>query len=100
MTGETLLNFVNNVLFPTLKNLDVNKETPVKKSIVKTTFEDANNLKINYKIMPRRSGDIDECYANCDKANVELNWKAQYTVLDACKDSWNWQSKNPNGYGE
>ena len=50
--------------------------------------------------MPRRSGDIDECYANCDKANVELNWKAQYTVLDACKDSWNWQSKNPNGYGE
>lgn len=43
MTGETLLNFVNNVLFPTLKNLDVNKETPVKKSIVKTTFEDANN---------------------------------------------------------
>lgn len=43
MTGETLLNFVNNVLFPALKNLDVNKETPVKKSIVKTTFEDANN---------------------------------------------------------
>lgn len=43
MTGEVLLNFVNNTLFPTLKNLDVNKETPIKKSIVKTTFEDANN---------------------------------------------------------
>lgn len=43
MTGDTLLNFVNNTLFPTLKNLDVNKETPIKKSIVKTTFEDANN---------------------------------------------------------
>ena len=43
MTGETLLNFVNNTLFPTLKGLEVSKETPIRKSIVKTTFEDANN---------------------------------------------------------
>ncbi len=42
MTGDTLLNFVNNTLFPTLKELNVTPETPVKKSIVKTTFEDAN----------------------------------------------------------
>ena len=50
--------------------------------------------------MPRRSGDIAECYADCSKANRELNWKAQYNVEDACRDSWNWQSKNPSGYGE
>lgn len=43
MTGDKLLNFVNNTLFPTLKNLNVTPETPIKKSIVKTTFEDANN---------------------------------------------------------
>lgn len=43
ITGDELLNFVNNELFPTLKNLEVSKETPIKKSIVKTTFEDANN---------------------------------------------------------
>ena len=43
LTGDNLLNFVNNTLFPTLKNLEVNKNTPIKKSIVKTTFEDANN---------------------------------------------------------
>ncbi|MCI5839179.1 MAG: class I SAM-dependent DNA methyltransferase [Peptoniphilaceae bacterium] len=43
ITGEKLLDFVNNTLFPTLKSLEVNKETPIKKSIVKTTFEDANN---------------------------------------------------------
>ena len=43
MTGEKLLNFVNNTLFPTLKNLNVTPETPIKKSIVRTTFEDANN---------------------------------------------------------
>ncbi len=42
MTGDTLLNFVNNTLFPTLKGLEVDPETPIKKSIVKTTFEDAN----------------------------------------------------------
>lgn len=43
MTGDTLLNFINNTLFPTLKGLNVTPETPIKKSIVKTTFEDANN---------------------------------------------------------
>jgi len=43
MTGDTLLDFVNNTLFPTLKNLNVTPDTPLKKSIVKTTFEDANN---------------------------------------------------------
>lgn len=42
-TGDTLLNFVNNKLFPTLKNLTITNDTPIKKSIVKTTFEDANN---------------------------------------------------------
>jgi type I restriction enzyme M protein len=42
LTGDKLLDFVNNTLFPTLKNLDVNKDTPINKAIVKTTFEDAN----------------------------------------------------------
>ena len=77
-------------------NLGTGKGTSVLEMV--HAFEDANNLKINYKIMERRSGDIAECYANCDKANRERNWKAIYTVLDACRDSWNWQSKNPNGY--
>lgn len=43
MTGDNLLDFVNNTLFPTLKNLPVNKDTPIRKAIVQTTFEDANN---------------------------------------------------------
>ncbi len=43
MTGDTLLNFVNNTLFPTIKNLNVTPDTPLKKSIVRATFEDANN---------------------------------------------------------
>ena len=43
MTGDELLDFVNNGLFPELKRLEVSKNTPIKQSIVKTTFEDANN---------------------------------------------------------
>lgn len=43
ITGDELLDFVNNTLFPTLKSLEVNKTTPIKKAIVKTTFEDTNN---------------------------------------------------------
>ena len=43
MTGDRLMNFINNTLFPTLKGLNVTPDTPIKKSIVKTTFEDANN---------------------------------------------------------
>ena len=65
---------------------------------MKTKIEEANNLKIPYEIMPRRPGDVDECYADCSKANKELNWKCERTVKDACRDSWNWQKNNPNGY--
>nr|WP_311445007.1 type I restriction-modification system subunit M N-terminal domain-containing protein [Ezakiella coagulans] len=43
LTGDALLDFVNNGLFPCLKNLEVNMDTPINKAIVKTTFEDANN---------------------------------------------------------
>ena len=63
-------------------------------------FETANNIKIPYVIAPRRGGDIDACYADCAKANAELGWYAKKTLVDACLDSWNWQSKNPKGYGE
>ncbi|MGQ7381119.1 UDP-glucose 4-epimerase, partial [Streptococcus suis] len=38
------------------------------------------------------------CYANADKAWKELNWKTEKTIEDMCRDTWNWQSKNPNGY--
>lgn len=43
LTGDALLNFINNTLFPKMKNIEVTPETPIKKSIVRTTFEDANN---------------------------------------------------------
>ncbi len=61
-------------------------------------FERINKIKINYKFEKRRSGDIAECYADPTLANKELNWVARLTIEDACRDSWNWQQKNPNGF--
>lgn len=70
-------------------NLGTSKGTSVLELV--KAFEEANNLKIPYVIAPRRPGDIAECYANCDKAYKELGWKAEKTIVDACRDSWRWQ---------
>ena len=61
-------------------------------------YESATGIKINYRIAPRRPGDIDECYANPAKAYNILGWKAENNIEDMCRDSYNWQIKNPNGY--
>lgn len=53
-------------------------------------FEKANNVKVKYEIATRRAGDIAECYADPTKAKKELNWVAEKTLEDMCKDSWNY----------
>ena len=65
---------------------------------VVTAFEKVNGVKVPYSIQPRRPGDIATCYCNPAKAKAELSWEAQYGIEEMCRDSWNWQSKNPNGY--
>ncbi len=61
-------------------------------------YEKASGTKVPYKIAPRRAGDIAKCYADPSYAKEILDWSAKYTLEDMCKSSWNWQSKNPNGY--
>ena len=61
-------------------------------------FEKVNNIKIPYVICPRRPGDVDENYADASKAFREMNFKTSLSIEDACRDSWNWQKNNPNGY--
>ena len=56
-------------------------------------FEKVNNVKVPYKIMPRRNGDIAACYADASKALRELGWKAENGIEDMCRDAWNWQTK-------
>lgn len=63
-------------------------------------FEKACGHKLPYKFEPRRPGDIAICYASTEKANRELGWKAQYDIDDMCSSLWNWQTKNPDGFGK
>ncbi|MBE6049893.1 MAG: UDP-glucose 4-epimerase GalE [Clostridium sp.] len=61
-------------------------------------FEEATGIKIPYEITKRREGDLPATFANPSKALKELDWKAEKSLYDMCKDSWRWQSKNPNGF--
>ena len=61
-------------------------------------FEEANGVEIPYVIVDRRPGDVATCYSDATKAKEELGWTAQKTLVDMCRDSWNWQKNNPNGY--
>lgn len=61
-------------------------------------FQEASGKEIPFTISDRRPGDIATCYADPSKAEKELNWKAERDILDMCRDAWNWQSNNPEGY--
>lgn len=61
-------------------------------------FESANNVEIPYQIVDRRPGDIGTSYADATKAHKVLEWAAELGIEDMCRDSWNWQKSNPNGY--
>ena len=63
-------------------------------------FEEANGVKVPYEISPRRPGDLPTCYADPKKSAEVLGWKAEHTLVDMCRDSFRWQSQNPNGYGK
>lgn len=63
-----------------------------------SAFEAASDRHVAYKIVDRRPGDIASCYADASKAHQELSWKTELTIADACRDSWKWQSENPNGF--
>lgn len=77
-------------------NLGTGKGTSVLDMI--KAFENASGKKVEYKIGPRRSGDIATCYADPARAEKELGWKAERGIEEMCVDAWKWQSENPNGY--
>ena len=77
-------------------NLGTGEGTSVLELI--NAFSKAAGKPIPYVIKPRRPGDIASCYASGNKALSELGWKTELTINDACRDSWRWQSGNPDGY--
>lgn len=62
-------------------------------------FEEANDVVVPYQIAARRQGDLPICYADTSKSAELLGWKAEKSLLDMCRDTWNWQKQNPDGYG-
>ncbi|PGK22469.1 UDP-glucose 4-epimerase GalE [Priestia megaterium] len=63
-----------------------------------SAFENVSGLKIPYKIVERRSGDVAVCYADATKAKNELGWSAKRGIEEMCGDAWKWQRQNPQGY--
>jgi len=63
-------------------------------------YEKASGVKINYKIVDRRPGDVESLYADTTKAREEIGFVAEKTIEDMCNDSWRWQSMNPNGFND
>ena len=77
-------------------NLGTGKGTSVLEII--TAFGRACGKDVPYVIDPRRPGDVTANYADCSKAKQEMGWEAKFDIDDMCRDSWNWQSHNPNGF--
>ncbi len=61
-------------------------------------FERNSGVPVRYEFGPRRAGDLPEFWANADKAKEVLGWEASRNLDDMCRDTWNWQSRNPEGY--
>ncbi len=79
-------------------NLGTGKGTTVLE--LRDAFVRVNGVYIPYVIAPRRPGDCDILYACADKAKSELNWQAELHIEDMCRDTWNWQKNNPDGYAD
>ena len=77
-------------------NLGTGRGTSVLEII--DAFSAACGHKLPYVVEPRRAGDVTANWADCTKARVQLGWEARFDIADMCRDSWRWQSMNPNGY--
>jgi UDP-glucose 4-epimerase len=67
---------------------------------VVNAFENVSTQTIPYEIVERRAGDVASCFADPGLAQSELDWQCEYGIDEMCRDTWNWQQNNPNGYPE
>mgnify|MGYP003899271331 CR=1 FL=1 len=83
---------------PGLTIYNLGTGTPSSVLEIVSVFEQVSKREIPYVIVPRRQGDVAECYADTSKAWKELKWKAERDLEDMCRDTWRWQQQNPNGF--
>ncbi|MFW6640080.1 UDP-glucose 4-epimerase GalE [Nocardiopsis algeriensis] len=79
-------------------NLGTGQGTSVLEAV--RAFEEASGRSVPSTVGPRRDGDIATCFADPERANRVLGWRATHTVAQACEDAWRWQESNPDGYGQ
>ncbi len=77
-------------------NLGTGRDTTVLELVA--SFQKVNKVKVPFDIVSRRDGDTAICYADPSKAQKVLKWKARFSIDEMCRDAWNWQTRNPNGY--
>ena len=73
--------------------------TPYSVLEIVNAFETVNKVKIDFEFGPRREGDLAEFWADADKAAQLMGWSTRRNLDDMCRDTWNWQKNNPDGYG-
>ena len=83
---------------PGVTAVNLGTGTPYSVLEVIEAFRKASGREVPYVIGPRRAGDLPEYWADAAKAKELFGWQAQYTLQDMCRDTWAWQSKNPQGY--
>lgn len=94
---------VNHILEPERKGVHIfNLGTGQGATVLEVirAFGAACGKEIPYEVVGRRKGDVDSLYASCDKAEKELGWKSSKSLQQMCADMWNWQTKNPQGFGQ
>jgi UDP-glucose 4-epimerase len=93
---QKLFGLANGEAFCRAYNLGTGKGCSVL-DIVKT-FEQVNGVKVPYRVMPRRDGDVASCWADAARAREELGWEARRDLPVMLADGWRWQRNNPDGY--
>ena len=81
-----------------VKTFNLGTGVPYSVTEMVDAFERVTGVHVNHKYGARRAGDLPEAYANADKALEILGWKAEKELVNMCRDTWNWQKKNPEGH--
>lgn len=87
-------------LKPGATSYNLGSGTPTSVLELVTTFIETTGQAVPYEFAPRRDGDLPEFYADPTKAKDELGWQTEHTIEDMCRDTWNWQKNNPDGYAK
>lgn len=88
----------NNVDFKGFEAFNLGTGSPRSVLEIVRCFEYETGIKIPFQFSPRRPGDLAEFWADVTKSKSILGWEAKYSLSDMMRDTWNWQSKNPNGF--